>query len=625
MSTFYVKKDGSGTHTAIYSAIYAASSGDIIDIGPGIWNENVEFLNKNLTLQGAGKTQTIIQGKSTNDSFTGCSYYVGETTITVPSSEGFIVGRPLTSNGTVRVASILSPTQITVTAPLVTAGNITKTGVSWSSGVTSITLPSATTGIVAGMKVEALGVPSGTSVVSYNTTTRVLVISNATTQSATNETLLLKKLNSNQTITQFALTASSPFGTVQLTGVTDGVVIKDLQMIGFDLSNPGLEGGTLYITASVAPGHKNLLVDNCRITANGESAIFASGNHFISDSTFQNCLVDGKTFTGEEPAELQAFSYFNVSATIVSATANSTTLQVSSSMVGIVSGCIARSVSSPALFAGSGTVTSVSENTITINKLFSGPVGTEVIFQINSAFTVPNVAENFIFIGSTAVPCNVKNITFRNNILSGQSGAVISATGNKSMFNSALTIDAIDSLIEDNIIDGQFGAGDPNTVFANFAIRARQTGVVVRNNVNKVYGGRGNSGFLVLAGTSENNVTLDKGLISAVQAVAGQPVAIEMSKDMVKAISKVAADPVFSDEANWHLVAFIFKKQGSSKRLVSAFRSFDSEKSMKLRPGMLSGDVFELHKIIVSKADRTLMVVKRAEIDGASSYDFTLA
>jgi hypothetical protein len=209
-------------------------------------------------------------------------------------------------------------------------------------------------------------------------------------------------------------------------------------------------------------------------------------------------------------------------------------------------------------------------------------------------------------------------------LIKGQSGAVISATGNKSMFNSAVTIESFGGLVENNEIDGIFGAGEPNTVFANFAIRCRQEGIVVRNNVNKVSGGRGNTGFYVPLGTSENNVTVDKALVSATQPIPGQSVLVEMTKDMVKALPKVAADAQFSSESSWELVTFIYKKQGSSKRLVASFRDFESQKAMKLRSGMMSGDLFELHKIIVSKADRTLLVVKRSEIDKVSSFDFTL-
>ena len=97
-----------------------------------------------------------------------------------------------------------------------------------------------------------------------------------------------------------------------------------------------------------------------------------------------------------------------------------------------------------------------------------------------------------------------------------------------------------------------------------------------------------------------------------------------MSKSMVKSIPKVASSGVFSNEANWKLVSYIFKKTTNAQRIVSAFRDFDAEKSVKLKSGMVEGDEFELHKIIISTSDRTLMVIKRDEISGADSFDFVL-
>lgn len=71
-------------------------------------------------------------------------------------------------------------------------------------------------------------------------------------------------------------------------------------------------------------------------------------------------------------------------------------------------------------------------------------------------------------------------------------------------------------------------------------------------------------------------------------------------------------------------MSFVFKKSSSAQRLVSAFRDFDAEKSVGLKSRMTSGDQFELHKIIISKSDRTLLVVKRSEIEDAEDFDFSL-
>jgi len=137
---------------------------------------------------------------------------------------------------------------------------------------------------------------------------------------------------------------------------------------------------------------------------------------------------------------------------------------------------------------------------------------------------------------------------------------------------------------------------------------------------------------------SSYNVPLDNGgdngdgdngnvaqvLVVVSQSVSGQPIKVLMSKAMVKAMSKVSQDATFSDEENWKLVSFIFKKKNSAQRLVSAFRDFDAEKSVRLKSGMAPGEEFELHKLIISTPDRTLLVMKREEIDSAESFDFVL-
>jgi hypothetical protein len=108
------------------------------------------------------------------------------------------------------------------------------------------------------------------------------------------------------------------------------------------------------------------------------------------------------------------------------------------------------------------------------------------------------------------------------------------------------------------------------------------------------------------------------------QSGSGQPMLFSMSKNMVKSLPQVTADAVFSDESNWKLVSFIFKKSSNAQRIVSSFRDFEAEKSVNLKSGMVSGDDFELHKIIISKADRTLLVMKRDDIEDAQEFDFTL-
>lgn len=113
-------------------------------------------------------------------------------------------------------------------------------------------------------------------------------------------------------------------------------------------------------------------------------------------------------------------------------------------------------------------------------------------------------------------------------------------------------------------------------------------------------------------------------LVEPSQALAGSPILVSFDKQTLKQISKVSSSATFSVESNWKLVSFIYKKVGSSQRLVSAFRDFEDEKTMNLKSGMNSGNEFELHKVIISTPNRTLMVLKREEIDNAESFDFVL-
>jgi hypothetical protein len=117
---------------------------------------------------------------------------------------------------------------------------------------------------------------------------------------------------------------------------------------------------------------------------------------------------------------------------------------------------------------------------------------------------------------------------------------------------------------------------------------------------------------------------MSKPMVSVNQNSANNYISAEMNKDLIKQIPSVSSHAIFSIESNWKLVNFIFKHSSSSRRLVSSFRSFDSSKNTKLKANMKIGDKFELQKIIISKSDRSQLVIKRSEISGASSFDFTL-
>lgn len=619
MAIYNVKKDGTGTHTEIQAAIYDASNGDTINIGPGTWSGNFEIY-KSVVLQGSGKTQTFLQGQLAAVTVSGCSFYAGEDTITCSSTASLFKGRLVTGvNITAgsRVSEIVSGTQFKVSAATSTTGIITKTGCTWSNGASTITLPSATS-VVVGMKVQATGVSATVS--AYNATTRVVTLSSPTTAAGSNATLTFKPLRSAVTVTmpnQFS--GSTLAATVQFVNVaTNGVQIKDMCITGFDGAT-NTESAALALSSPASGSHQNWLIDGCKLVAVGDQAIASSSNLSSNGGTIQNCVFEGTTFTGSEPAEVPAFSSFTLSGCSVLST---TTVQVSSTK-GIAVGS---PVSSTGNIQASTTVSAISGNVLTLNKTLTASVGASISCTFtNVQYSVPNVARQLVVIGNSSTVSACLNTTFKNNVINGRTGAVISASGSKSMFNTAVSIDTVGGLIEGNTIDGFFGAGDPNSLVSNFAIRSRGTGVVVQNNVNKITGGRGNSGFYIPSGTSVNNLTLDKPLVLPQQTAGSSVTQFEMDKSQLLAMSKVQQNASFSSGGDWYRVTFVYKKQGGTLRFVSSFRVFDSAKNTKLRDGMAPGDVFELHKIIISKVDRSMLVLTRSEIDSASTYDFTVA
>jgi hypothetical protein len=625
MSIFYVRKNGSGTHTTIQSAIYDSVNGDTIDIGPGTFDENIE-LNKAVILKGAGKDITIVQGKMSSDVFTGCSWYAGESVINTTSTSGMIRGRLLSGTNLgagSRVSSIVSPTQFQVSVPTAVTGTITKTGQTWTSGASTITLNTATS-VVVGMKVESSGSNAVlATVTAYNTTTRAVTLSAPTTASGSNATLVFKPLRSSVSITQIAQFSGSTFpATIQAMNIAmNGWQLKDMTINGFDGSTP-TEAAALSITSPSSGYHQNWLIDNCKFVAMGDQAIATSSNLRSSGGTIQNCEFDGTTFTGSEPAEVPAFSAFTLNGCQV-LTANSVSVP---STLGIVAGTasVGSTFNQINGSAFSGYVTAMSGNMLTLSVSLTQSIGSTISMSFNNVqFKVPNCARQLVVIGNAGSVTECTNTTFKNNVIKGRTGAVISSNGNLNMFNNAVSIDTVGGLIEDNFFDGNYGAG-ANTLVSNFALRSRGAGVVVQNNVNRITNGRTNSGFYIPNGTSINNVDVNKIMVNPSQVNSGDPIAVEIEKTDIKSISKVASDPVFSDEANWALVVCVYKHKDSSKRLVSAFKDVSAQRQMKLRPNMQAGEEYQLHKMIITKADRSMLVLKRSEISNASSYDFIL-
>jgi hypothetical protein len=532
MAIFNVRKDGSGTHTTIQSAFIQAVSGDTIEVGPGVFDENVDFYKSGITLQGAGKDLTEIRG--------------------------------------------------------VLESNVTKS-CTFTSGSTTLNIAEGTSGLMVGRFLSGLGLPTNARIVSISSTS--VVISSATTSAKTNQSVVMTAIPSaivvrgaNHKVKDLKITAPQAL---------ESRCLADNAAIFFRTAGNGEVPASGYT------------LEDCIIEARGESAIMTDASNFVGGGIIRRNTIQGQTFVGASAAQVPAFGTMTKSGTVLSAR----TIRFSE-----LSGITAPHAGNPqgSEITPGLRVASISGNVVTVTVNIPDAVGTTRSFSFgNVQFNFPNVPRQLVVLQGV-------NTTgqFLNNLVKGKTGSGIT-------YNTAVTADMANAVITGNTMNGEFKYG--------YALRARGAGATVSNNVNYSIPGNENAGYLIGPTGAQSsgynigtNTSIVKGLIGSSQAAGDSFVTFEMNKDLVKQNSKVSSDPVYSQESNWKLVNFVFKHTTSSRRLVSSFKSFGSSKKTKLKANMKAGDNFELHKIIISKSDKSFLVLKRSEISGASSFDFSL-
>jgi hypothetical protein len=533
MATYNVRKDGSGTHTTIQSAFIQAVSGDIIDVGEGVFEENIDFFKSGITLKGAGKSLTEIRGIQDVNVTKNCTWSIGVTTLSFPAgTSGFIVGRFISS---------------------------------------------------------ASGLASNTRIVSVSENS--ITISAATTAAKTNQAIFMPLIPS-------AIVVRGASHTIQDLKITapqalESRCLADNAAIFFRNTGNGEVPASSYI------------LQDCIIEARGESAIMTDAAAGVGNGIIRRNEIKGQTFVGASAAQVSAFGTMNKTGTVLSAR----TIQFSD-LSGITAPHAGNSQGSeitPGL-----RVASISGNVVTVTANIPDAVGTSRSFSfVNVQFNFPNVARQLVVLQGVNSASQ-----FLSNTVNGKTGSGIS-------YNTAVTVDMANAVITGNTLNGEFKYG--------YALRARGAGATVSNNVNYSIPGNENAGFLIGPTGAQSfgynigtNTSIVKGLTSVAQVAGNSSVSVEMNKELVKQNSKVSSDPVFSLESNWKLVNFVYKHTTSARRIVSSFKSFSGTKKSKLKRNMKAGDNFQLHKIIISKADRSFLVLKRNEISGASSYDFSL-
>lgn len=533
MSIFYVRKNGSGTHTTIQSAFIQAVNGDTIDVEAGLFEENVDFYKSGITLKGAGKNLTEVRGVSDTNVTKSCTFTSGSTTLTIASgTSGWLVGR----------------------------------------------------------NIQGTGLAAGTRIVSISATS--VTISVATTAAKTNQNVIMVAVPS----------------TVVVRGANH--TIKDLKITGVQaLESRCLADNAAIFFRNTGNGEvpaSNYILEDCIIEARGESAIMTDATAAIGNGIIRRNTIQGKTFVGSSAAQVPAFGTMTKIGTVLS----NRTIQFSD-LSGITAPHAGNSQGSeitPGL-----RIVSISGNVVTVSANITDAIGTSRSFSFaNVQFNYPNVPRQLVVVQGVNTATQ-----FLNNTVNGVTGSGIT-------YNTAVTIDTANATVTGNTLNGEFKYG--------YALRARGAGATVSNNTNYSFPSNPNQGFLIgptgsqVSGMSiGSNASILASLIEFSQTSGNSSVSFEMNKDQVKTISKVASDAFYSNESNWHMVSFVYKNGSNNKRLTPSFKSFEDTKVSKLRYGMMSGDVMQLHKIIISKSNRQHLVIKRSEIDGASAFDFTLA
>ncbi len=559
MSIFYVRKDGSGTHTTILGAYMAASAGDTINIGEGTFTESVEVFKQNLTFTGAGKDKTIIQGNYVSGAIsqaTGCSWTLGNNFFTYTAQD--------------------------------TRTNYIPFAVGMSVGDTS-----ATPAIQGSF-------PPGSQITSVDTVNKKVFINKN----------FIGTVPSGKTVKHYGRQAT-------LEVRASGFTISGIKVIDVAGSVPAssTECAAIYLGANSAifgtskyPGSHStgFNINNCEIVADGDSAILAEGNVGVGNGIVDSCTITGKTFTGQySPGggnlvkQAVAFQSANLPVTFTN------------NKLDVICGGMTNAATP--VYGGNQIATIDAYGSVVSGNQFKG----KAVDPSGSYFNMTGLA----------LRMRGGNSTASNNVIKGFNGFV---TG------GYLILPAYSNLSGKTIPVGEvvttssrffkctqahvYDAANKAPTAVSSAYWVELTGTPTQLAALLIENGKAN--YQANSGT---NVTITKLLIEVTQAAANSFTSASMGKDALKTISKVSSSAVFSNESNWKLVNYVFKHSSSSRRLVSSFRSdFNSIKKAKLKTNMKAGDTFELQKIIISKADRTHLVIKRSEISEASDYDFSL-
>jgi len=539
MAIHYVRKDGSGTHTTIQSAIASASSGDTINIGAGSFLENVEVFKPNISFVGAGKDQTIVRGISNNGYTKTVTYTSGSPVVSCADTSNMYVGQPVESSG------------------------------------------------------AQLGLACY--IVSINPNVSVTVSQNATA--------------SGSTTNNFIKRASE--GTIQTRA--SGLSFEKMRIEGFDAHDANDKAALYFRNINTAwksangggmSPSSNFAVSDCEIVADGEGAILLESVGTVGNGAIVGCKISGKTFSGANPVA------GGVKQAVVIQPQN-LPMDFSNNVVDVICG----GMTTGGVYSGNQAVTiDANGSTVSGNKIRA---------------RAQDGSGNFISLSSLALRMRGNANTVSNNTnkcyggLTNQGFLLTPSWTN--MNGRSMTVGEIVwvsgnrffKCIEQHTVVTSGGSANPPTgAGASKWQEITSAPDLAAQMLAKNYG--------YYVQNVNSNITATAPLVDPVQPTSADQLQVSFQKSSLLQHPSVSGTD-FGSESNWYMVSCIYKKVGSSQRLVASFKDFSGiSKKPKMKSGMGAGDQFELHKIIISKEDKTMVVLKRSQIDEASDSDFSL-
>lgn len=482
-------------------------------------------------------------------------------------------------------------------------------GCSWTSGDNFFVYTTLSTGTV--YVPFAVGMSIGDSSATLGTPGGFPSGSQVTAVDTVNKKVFINK---NFTATQTGKIAKHWTNQAALEVRASGFTMSNLKVIDVAGSTPAssTECSALYLGANstifglskYSGSHASgFNISNCEFVADGDSAILSEANVGVGNGIVDSCIISGKTFSGQYSPGTgnlvkQAVAFQNANLPVT----------FTNNKLDVICGGMTNAAT-PA-YGGNQIATIDAYGSVVSGNSFKG----KAVDPSGSYFNMTGLALRMRHGGATV----------SSNVIKGLSGLV---TGGYLILPSysnlaGKTIPVGEVITVSNryfkcIVEHLYATDKhPVTGTSPVAHWNELTGDIAALLI-----ANGKANYQANSGT---NITITKGLVASAQASSGQKIVSEMSKELVSALSSVSSDADFSSISSWSIVSYVFKHSESSKRLVSSFKSFDGFKSTALKSGMASGQKFELHKIIVKNASGVLKVVKRAEIEDASSFDITL-